>query len=76
MNQHTNKLLSEYKYNSEIIDISNKKISGILDLKNYTKLTRLNCSNNKIISIINSLYSLNYLDCSHNHIITLLNYQI
>ena len=34
MNEYTTQLLDEYNANTKILDISNKNIEGILDLKN------------------------------------------
>lgn len=35
MNHHTIQILASYSHDSKLIDISNKNISGILDLSNY-----------------------------------------
>jgi hypothetical protein len=62
-----------------ILNLSNKNIVGILDLKkydefiNYKKIYSINCSNNQISKIINIPNSLKYLNCSNNQIKSLLN---
>lgn len=48
------------------LNISNKNISGVLDLKKYIKLKKLDCSNNQITQIINIPKTLKNLDCSNN----------
>lgn len=55
MNSLTIKLLSKFPKNTKSINISNKNVSGLLDLSNYPHLTNLNCSNNLITKI--KLYS-------------------
>ncbi len=51
MNNDSIKLLEEYDKKLLILNISNKNINGILDLKKFVKLKELDCSNNKIIEI-------------------------
>ena len=72
MNLTTIKLLSEYDSDTKIIDMSNKNINGILNLKNFKELEKLYCSHNQITEIIEIPKSLKYLNCSHNKITTLL----
>ena len=60
-----------YDKNTKILDISNKKIEGILCLNDFEKLEELNCSFNEITEIINLPYSLKYLNCSNNKIVNL-----
>ena len=55
------------------INISYKKIIGILDFKRFTKLTKLNCSLNEITSLDNLPNSLIELHCSKNKITSLNN---
>lgn len=52
MEPFTITILSQYDYDSDFIDISNKNIKGTLDLSNY-KIKKLICSNNKIVHLIN-----------------------
>jgi Leucine-rich repeat (LRR) protein len=66
-----NNILDQFADNVTEIDISNKKIVGILDFKRFTKLTKLDCSYNKIRSLDNLPNSLIVLDCSYNQIINL-----
>ena len=73
MNKQTIKLLNKYDKNTEILDISNKKIEGILCLDDFKKLEELNCSNNEITEINNLSFSLKYLNCSNNKIVKLNN---
>ena len=63
------------------LDLSNRNISGILDLRKYRKynnLEVLKCSNNLITKIINIPPTLKYLDCSNNLIeeITEINHEL
>ena len=55
-------ILEEFPDDITIIDISNKKIKGILDFTRFTKLTKLDCSINKITCLDNLPESLRYLD--------------
>ena len=57
---------------TKILNLSNKNIEGLLDLKNFDILEELDCSDNKITEIINIPYSLKYLNCSNNKIISLI----
>ena len=66
MNHITINILSNYDKNTKILNISNKKIEGILCLNDFKNLKKLNCSFNEITEIINLPYSLKYLDCSNN----------
>lgn len=40
MNKNTSKILSKYKWNITILDISNQNIGGTLDLKKFKKLKK------------------------------------
>ena len=71
MNKQITQILNKYDKNTKILDISNKKIIGVLCLYKFPNLEELNCSFNKIIEIINLLYSLKYLNCSNNKIVNL-----
>ena len=73
MNKRTIKILNKYDKNIKILDISNKKIKGIICLKKFKNLKNLNCSFNKIIEIVNLPFSLKYLNCSNNKIVKLNN---
>jgi Leucine-rich repeat (LRR) protein len=53
------------------IDISSKNIEGILDFKRFTKLIKLICNNNQIISLDNLSDSLIELYCNNNQITSL-----
>ncbi len=46
-----NNILDQFADDVTEINISKKKIVGILDFKRFTKLTKLNCSYNKITSL-------------------------
>jgi len=46
-------ILNQFADDVTEIDISSKNIEGILDFKRFTKLTKLNCCNNKITSLDN-----------------------
>ncbi len=43
MNTHTANILNTFPNTAEQIDISRKKITGILDLKKFNNLKKLNC---------------------------------
>lgn len=66
MLKHTIQILSEYDLNSIYINISNKNINGLLDVGNYQKLVKLDCSNNRITQIMNLPDSLKYFICENN----------
>lgn len=67
MQNHTIEILSNYDpTNTFELDISNCDIEGVLDLSEFTELTRLICSNNKITQLTNLSSTINYLDCSYN----------
>ena len=61
------------KYDAEIVelDLSNKQIEGILCLKKFTKLSKLDCSYNQITSFENLPASLTELICYENKIFKL-----
>lgn len=66
-----NKKIRERRYilDKDIkLNISNKNIEGVLDLKNFSNLEELDCSNNKITEIINIPKTLKYLNCENNKI--------
>jgi len=69
MNLNTIELLSTFSLDIKIIDISNKNIIGILNLKQFTNLEKLDCSHNNITQLINLSNKLKYLNCSYNKII-------
>ena len=75
MNNLTKEILSNYDCKQKIkyLDLSNKNISGILDLEKFKYLEELNCSNNKITNILNLSTTIKYINCSHNKIKSLLN---
>lgn len=54
-----------YKY-SKYVNIKSLKIRGILDLKDFTKIEVLDCSFNKLTSIINCPLTLEELYCNFN----------
>jgi hypothetical protein len=66
MNRETIKLLNNFDDDIIELDLSNKNISGILDLKRFELLEKLICSKNKITEIINLSENLIYFDCSYN----------
>ncbi len=68
MEIQTIKLLGRINKNTYKIDISNKNIVGILDLKSFCCLKELYCQNNQITQIINLPDYLEYIDCSNNQI--------
>jgi len=68
MNNDTIKLLDKYDKNIKFLNISNKNIKGILDLKKFKKLNKLYCYSNEITKIINLPENLKCLDCSNNKI--------
>ncbi len=51
MNSHTIKTLSEYSLDSEILELNQQNIVGLLDLIQYNKIVKLDCSFNKIMKI-------------------------
>ena len=58
---------------TESINLCYKEIGGILDFKRFNKLKKIDCSFNKIVSIINLPSSLISLSCSYNCIRSLHN---
>ena len=50
------------------LDLSNKGLTKLPDLSNYTNLKRLNCSNNQITHLDNLPPTLTLLYCSNNKI--------
>ncbi len=64
-------ILDQFADDVTEIHIIYKKIEGILDFKKFTKLTKLNCSYNKITSLDNLPNSLIKLDCRCNEITSL-----
>ena len=73
MNNITINILSNYDKNTKIIDISNKKIKGILCLDDFENLEYLDCSFNEITEINKLSSSLKNLNCSNNKIVKLNN---
>jgi Leucine-rich repeat (LRR) protein len=53
------------------IDVSNKSLTYLPDLSRFTKLTYLNCSNNKLTQLPPLNTSLINLDCSDNQLTSL-----
>ncbi len=69
MNEYTANILAKYDKKIKKLDLSNKNIEGILDLRGFYYLEYLNCSNNKITLLVNLnqvLSKLTHLDCSNN----------
>lgn len=66
MNSNTKLILDNFPYDSTQIDVSNKNITGILDLSNFINLIELDCSNNQITQILNINNQLQILNCSNN----------
>lgn len=64
----TNKLLKQYNTKTTEINLLNRNIIGILDLKKFKKLKILICSNNQITQIINLPEGLIHLECDNNNI--------
>ena len=50
----------------DLLDISNKNLTGILIFSKNNKIKQLNCSNNQITKILYLSDDLEYLDCSCN----------
>ncbi len=73
MEYNTIQLLESYDSDIFELDISNKNINGILDLKKFKKLIKLECKNNQITRISNLSDKLEYLDCSNNLITSINN---
>ncbi len=73
MDQYTINLLNKYDTNITKLDISNKNICGVLDLKQFPYLQELNCCDNEITSLDNMPSSLIELYCSRNQITSLNN---
>lgn len=54
------------------LEIDNSEISSLTGIEYFTKLRRLNCSNNALHSLnLNALSLLRQLDCSHNSLTSL-----
>ena len=73
MEKQTIKLLANYDTNIVELNILNIQIVGILCLKEFAELSKLNCEGNKIISLDNLPPSLKSLNCSKNKIRSLNN---
>lgn len=54
--------------NSKVINISSHNINGILDLKTFTRLEILDCSNNNLHTIVNFPDTLEELYCNDNYL--------
>ena len=52
----------------DLLDISNKNLSGILVFSKNNKIKKFNCSNNNLTNILYLSDDLEYLDCSNNQI--------
>ncbi len=72
MNSTTIKLLYQYPYNSKTINLDNKNISGILDLRRFINLKTLLCSNNQITELTGLANSVEILGCANNQITKLI----
>ncbi len=69
MDEHTTNILAQYDKKITKLNISNKNIQGILDLRRFYYLEHVDCSNNKITQLVNlnqGLSKLTHLDCSNN----------
>jgi hypothetical protein len=73
METNTIQIINQYSNNITELNISAKKINGILDLSKFTKLNRLKCSYNRITLIFGLSKKLIELNCSDNMIIKLNN---
>ncbi len=63
-----NNILDQFADDVTEINICTMKIKGSLDFSRFTKLTKLNCSYNKITSLNNLSNSLIELNCDNNEI--------
>ncbi len=70
-NTHVMDILNQFAYDVTEININSKNIEGILDFSNFTKLTKLDCVDNKITSLNNLPNSLIELNCGYNKITSL-----
>lgn len=68
MNLQTIQILNTYSNHITKLDLSNKNIRGILNLKRFTNLTHLNCSFNQINRIIGLSTTIVKIICSNNKI--------
>ncbi len=66
-----NNILDQFADDVTEINISHKKIEGILNFSGFTKLTKLDCYCNKITSLNNLPSSLIKLNCCENEITSL-----
>ncbi len=73
MNFTTNFILNSYPSDIEELNIINLSIKGVLDLKRFTSLVKLDCSFNHITDIINMPDTLEILKCSNNKLKSLTN---
>lgn len=75
MNKLTKSILEQYEDNIKELDISNKNITGTIDLSRFKNLIKLNCSGNKITKINGSrlISNINY---SNNSIKFISNYNL
>ncbi len=73
MKPKTIELLESYNSDIKELNISSKKIKGSLNLKKFTCLEKLDCSNNFIASIQNIPKTLIELNCNSNIIKTINN---
>ena len=74
MEEHTIQLLANYDLDIVELDISEKEIEGILCLKEFVELKKLNCECNKIKSLYNLPSSSTTLYCGFNQIKSLKNH--
>lgn len=75
MNKLTKSILEQYDDNIKELDISNKNITGIIDLSRFKNLIKLNCSGNKITTINGSKFITN-INYSNNSIKFISNYNL
>lgn len=73
MNSITKYILNSFGDNIEELDICNRHIKGVLDLKRFEYLKKLDCSYNDITDIINMPETLEILKCNNNKIKSLTN---
>lgn len=70
MEQYTKELINYYSFDKSKTDLEleNKNINGLLDLKNFFNIKTLNCSNNLITKLKNIPNNLTKLKCRNNQI--------
>lgn len=73
MKKHTIEILNSLDKNAREIRISNRNISGVLDMSEFKNLVHLNCNSNNITWIIGLSDKLERLACGFNNIKNLSN---